>query len=177
MDLEDLKVKNNPARLANDLPEFTCGERRVEKIQLNGLYTQAEGRRQMTKLETISASWVICDSWAGIAGTISLAVAQGGPATLIYGTFLIFFWLVPVLYASRTDLFIRLPADNTTGPLSLAPKSMNRALTYCCGMATVFSWIAICTGIAIIPAQLIVGIALFYNPDYVPSAWHYFLIY
>lgn len=40
-----------------------------------------------------------------------------------------------------------------------------------------FSWISICTGIAIIPAQLIVGIALFYNPTYTPQAWHYFLIY
>lgn len=44
-------------------------------------------------------------------------------------------------------------------------------------MTNAFSWIAICTGIAIIPAQLIVGIALFYNPTYTPQAWHYFLIY
>lgn len=44
-------------------------------------------------------------------------------------------------------------------------------------MTNVFSWIAICTGIAIIPAQLVVGIALFYNPDYTPQPWHYFLIY
>lgn len=44
-------------------------------------------------------------------------------------------------------------------------------------MTNVFSWIAICTGIAIIPAQLIVGIVLFYNPSYTPHAWHYFLIY
>ena len=40
-----------------------------------------------------------------------------------------------------------------------------------------FSWIAICTGIAIIPAQLITGIAIFYYPTYVPQAWHSFLIY
>lgn len=40
-----------------------------------------------------------------------------------------------------------------------------------------FSWIAICTGIAIIPAQLISGIAVFYNPTYTPQPWHSFLIY
>lgn len=44
-------------------------------------------------------------------------------------------------------------------------------------MTNVFSWIAICTGIAIIPAQLIIGIALFYNLNYTPQPWHYFLIY
>lgn len=44
-------------------------------------------------------------------------------------------------------------------------------------MTNVFSWIAICTGIAIIPAQLIIGIALFYNPKYTPEVWHYFLLY
>lgn len=44
-------------------------------------------------------------------------------------------------------------------------------------MTNVFSWIAICTGIAIIPAQLIIGIVLFYNPNYTPEVWHYFLLY
>jgi choline transport protein len=40
-----------------------------------------------------------------------------------------------------------------------------------------FAWVAICSGIAIIPPQLILGIVVFYNPDYVPQQWHYFLIY
>jgi choline transport protein len=40
-----------------------------------------------------------------------------------------------------------------------------------------FAWIAICTGIAIIPAQQIMGIVLFYYPDFNAQPWHYFLIY
>jgi choline transport protein len=44
----------------------------------------------MTYLETISASWVICDSWAGVSATVALAIAQGGPVTLIYGPVAIF---------------------------------------------------------------------------------------
>ena len=39
------------------------------------------------------------------------------------------------------------------------------------------AWIAICTGIAIIPSQLILGIVIVYSPDYVPHPWHYFLLY
>lgn len=39
----------------------------------------------MSGIETISAGWIICNSWAGIAATFALAIAQGGPVTLIYG--------------------------------------------------------------------------------------------
>lgn len=49
--------------------------------------------------------------------------------------------------------------------------------SYCCGVANVFSWIAICSGIAIIPAQLIPGMIQFFNEDYVSHPWQSFLIY
>jgi len=39
----------------------------------------------MSGLEIISAGWIICNSWAGIAATFALAISQGGPVTLIYG--------------------------------------------------------------------------------------------
>jgi choline transport protein len=44
----------------------------------------------MTKIEIISAGWIICNSWAGIAATFALAIAQGGPVTLIYGPIIMF---------------------------------------------------------------------------------------
>lgn len=149
----------------------------------------------MTKLQTISASWVICDSWAGVAGTIALAISQGGPVTLVYGPILMFL-LVGACALTLAELASVYPTAGGQYHWTsiLAPKGINRSLvcplfpitvrsslnilkSYCCGMTNVFSWISICTGIAIIPAQLIVGIALFYNPNYTPQPWHYFLIY
>ncbi|KAJ5456916.1 hypothetical protein N7530_012190 [Penicillium desertorum] len=176
MDIEELKGKNTSQDV--ERLEFTHGEGIVEKIQLKGLSLQEDVGRQMTKLETISASWVICDSWAGIAGTISLAIAQGGPVTLVYGPVLILI-LVGCCALTLAELASVYPTAGGQYHWTsiLAPKSMNRALSYFCGMTNAFSWIAICTGIAIIPAQLIVGIALFYNPTFIPQAWHYFLIY
>ncbi|KAJ5174067.1 uncharacterized protein N7500_001998 [Penicillium coprophilum] len=164
--------------LAHDIAELTHGEGDVEQIQVKSLSLQGGGARQMTRLETISASWVICDSWAGMAGTVSLAIAQGGPVTLVYGPILTLI-LIGACALTLAELASVYPTAGGQYHWTsiLAPKSMNRALSYCCGMTNVFSWIAICTGIAIIPAQLIVGIALFYNPDYTPQAWHYFLIY
>jgi choline transport protein len=49
--------------------------------------------------------------------------------------------------------------------------------SYCCGATNVFSWIAICAGIAIIVPQLCLGMAVSWNPTYVPQAWHAFLVY
>lgn len=57
----------------------------MQNARLEGLIIQNEGVRNMSGLETISAGWIICNSWAGIAATFALAIAQGGPATLVYG--------------------------------------------------------------------------------------------
>ncbi|KAJ5375252.1 hypothetical protein N7517_007258 [Penicillium concentricum] len=175
MDIEELKGKYTSHDFER---QITHGEGDVEKIKLKDLSLQGGGTRQMTKLETISASWVICDSWAGMAGTVSLAISQGGPVTLVYGPILTLI-LIGACALTLAELASVYPTAGGQYHWTsiLAPKSINRALSYCCGMTNMFSWIAICTGIAIIPAQLIVGIALFYNPDYTPQAWHYFLIY
>lgn len=57
----------------------------IQDAHLEGLVLQNEDARNMSGIETISAGWIICNSWAGIAATFALAIAQGGPVTLIYG--------------------------------------------------------------------------------------------
>jgi choline transport protein len=49
--------------------------------------------------------------------------------------------------------------------------------SYICGATNVFAWIAICSGIAIIAPQLILGMAGFWYPGYVRQPWHAFLVY
>jgi hypothetical protein len=49
--------------------------------------------------------------------------------------------------------------------------------SYICGATNVFAWIAICSGIAIIAPQLILGLAVFWIPGYVREPWHAFLVY
>lgn len=98
------------------------------QLDLGGRTLQTEGRR-MTNLETISASWIICDSWAGVAGTVSLAISQGGPTTLVYGTILM---LVLVGACALTLAEIASVYPTAGGQYHwtsiLAPKSSNRAL-------------------------------------------------
>jgi choline transport protein len=83
----------------------------------------------MTKLQTISASWVICDSWAGVAGTIALAISQGGPTTLVYGPILMFF-LVGACALTLAELASVYPTAGGQYHWTsiLAPRSINRSL-------------------------------------------------
>lgn len=57
----------------------------VEQSRIEGVTLRTEGSRRLKPLQTIAASWIICDSWAGVAATVALAIVQGGPVTLTYG--------------------------------------------------------------------------------------------
>lgn len=125
---------------AHEVSESIQIEGLVEHIQLNGLNLQAEATRQMSNLETISASWVICDSWAGVAGTIALAISQGGPATLIYGP-IVTMVLVGACAMTLAELASVYPTAGGQYHWTsiLAPKSINRSLVctlpaqvFCC---------------------------------------------
>lgn len=46
-----------------------------------------------------------------------------------------------------------------------------------CGSINVFAWISISAGVAILCPEYILAVAVNYHADYVPKAWHYFLVY
>lgn len=83
----------------------------------------------MTYLQTISASWIICDSWAGVAATLALAIAQGGPATLTYGIIFAFL-MVGACALTLAELASVYPTAGGQYHWTsiLAPKSVNRAV-------------------------------------------------
>ncbi|KAL5046725.1 hypothetical protein BDW71DRAFT_197401 [Aspergillus fruticulosus] len=150
----------------------------VEQSRIEGVKLRTEGSRRMTPLQTISASWIICDSWAGLAATVALAIVQGGPVTLTYGLIAMFVLggACVVTLGELTSVYPTAGGQYHWTSI-LAPRRVRRAMSYACGTANMCAWIAICTGIAIIPAQLILGLVIFYYPDYNAQPWHYFLIY
>ena len=110
--------------------ESITSEVQIENVCLEALDLQfAQGTRRMTHLETISASWIICDSWAGVAATVSLAIAQGGPVTLTYGLIAMFI-LGGACVLTLAELASVYPtAGGQYHWVSiLAPKRTNRAL-------------------------------------------------
>lgn len=87
----------------------------------------------MTLWETISASWIICNSWAGIAATIALAITLGGPAILIYGPVVMFF-LVGCCSITLAELASVYPTAGGQYHWTsiLAPKKLSRGLVRLC---------------------------------------------
>lgn len=59
-----------------------------EALATLGLKLQVS--RDIGPLETICIGWNICNSWAGVAGTLALTIALGGSVTPIYGAIVCF---------------------------------------------------------------------------------------
>jgi choline transport protein len=138
----------------------------------------APQKQQFTKLSIIAFAFVICNSWAGVAGSIQIALLQGGPATLIYGIM-----VSSIAYFSIAGSMSELASVYPTAggqyhfASILAPEKTKRAISYACGLLSIFSWVAIGAAVTIIPAQQIMALVALYRPDFVTKEWHVFLIY
>lgn len=59
-------------------------------VELSTLGLAQETARDIGPLDIVAVGWNICNSWAGVAATLALAIAQGGSVTLIYGVIICF---------------------------------------------------------------------------------------
>lgn len=118
----------------------THDEGQIQDVRLQGLTLQNEAARNMNRFETISASWIICNSWAGIAATVALAIAQGGPTTMIYGPILMFL-LVGACAATLAELASVYPTAGGQYHWTsiLAPQKMSRALVSSIFLVPIYS--------------------------------------
>lgn len=58
--------------------------------ELEALGFTQEVPRDISALGIICIGWNICNSWAGVAGTLALTIALGGSVTAIYGAIVCF---------------------------------------------------------------------------------------
>jgi choline transport protein len=52
-------------------------------LELLGLAQLTE--RNLGTFQIVCSGWNICNSWAGIAGTLAIGITQGGTVLLLYG--------------------------------------------------------------------------------------------
>lgn len=109
----------------------TTQEGKVQNLtrELVGLTLQPTNVRNMSPIQTIAAGWIISNSWAGIAATFALAVAQGGPVTLIYGPIIMLF-LIGCTAVTLAELASVYPTAGGQYHWTsiLAPKKISRGL-------------------------------------------------
>lgn len=56
-------------------------------LELLGLTQQTE--RSLSTFQIICGGWNICNSWAGIVGTLAIGISQGGTVLLLYGIIIV----------------------------------------------------------------------------------------
>ncbi|KAF9892114.1 hypothetical protein FE257_002520 [Aspergillus nanangensis] len=173
--MESARPSSSLAKPENDSSE---GGADREGAALAQLGIEEVAKRDIGMFTIACTAWNITNAWAAIATTIALVLSSGGTVTMLYGIIVIFV-LGGSSAASMAELASVYP---TTGgqyhwTSILAPERFNRAWSYFCGAANIFSWITVSASVAIIVPQLVLGMAIFYNPSYQAETWHYFMLY
>ncbi|KAJ5342271.1 hypothetical protein N7541_011395 [Penicillium brevicompactum] len=150
----------------------------VETANLELLGLTQQTQRNLSTFQIICGGWNICNSWAGIVGTLAIGISQGGTVLLLYGIILIMV-IVGLCTATLAELSSVYPTAGGQYHWTsiLSPAKCSRVLSYCCGAVNIFSWIAISAGVAILPAQFIISMIIYNDPTYESRTWHSFLIY
>ncbi|ETI19532.1 hypothetical protein G647_09366 [Cladophialophora carrionii CBS 160.54] len=152
----------------------SVGDGTVQRLTVG----DAPVKTQFSKWNIIAFAFVICNSWAGVSGSIQLALLQGGPATLIYSVIIssIAYMSVAISLAELASVYPTAGGQYHFASI-LAPKKIRRGVSYACGLLSMFSWVAIGAAVTIIPAQQIMALVSALNPMFETKQWHVFLIY
>ncbi|KAH6608591.1 Amino acid transporter [Trichoderma cornu-damae] len=155
--------------------EPSTTERTAQTVELIQLDHQAV-RRDIGPLQIVALGFNIANSWAGVATAFSVALAAGGPVSLIYGNF-----VSAAMYGSAAVTLAELASVYPTAggqyhfASIMAPKRFNRSISYACGMVATVSWIICSASVTSITSLCIASIAEFYN-GHKATSWQLFLI-
>ncbi|KAK1673623.1 amino acid/polyamine transporter I [Colletotrichum godetiae] len=160
--------------------------RRIEGADEKTLITHSEeygGQQQPTGLEryinhssVVNFGVIILASWESFAVTFQFALANGGPASMFYGSILAGVGACAIGFSLAELASI----DPTVGAqyrwsANLAPGA-NRFWGLLQGWITTAAWCFACGGPPSILANIITSLAIFNNDDYEPQRWHTSLI-
>ncbi|KAF9887402.1 hypothetical protein FE257_010257 [Aspergillus nanangensis] len=168
----------SPTGETSSLPFGKPGKGNMEVFDATDLGLGSSIEKNIGGLDILCSGFNICNSWAGLAATLVLGITQGGPVTVLYGLIVILIAL-GCSAATLAELSSVYPTSGGQYHWTsiLAPQSVNRVLSYFCGAVNIFGWLSICAGVTIQPGQFIEAIVVFFNPDFQPQKWHFFLIY
>ncbi|KAJ5087911.1 hypothetical protein N7456_011527 [Penicillium angulare] len=175
----DSKIGNNELSTEpslNDCEAPVKGIVESADLEILGLTQQTE--HSLGTFQIICGGWNICNSWAGIVGTLAIGLTEGGTVLLLYGIIIItiFGGFLASTLAELASVYPTAGGQYHWTSI-LSPKKYSRILSYCCGAINIFSWISTSAGVTILPAQFIISMVIYTHPDYEPQTWHYFLIF
>ncbi|WDK14626.1 hypothetical protein CGRA01v4_05907 [Colletotrichum graminicola] len=149
-----------------------------EDAELNRLGLESPAKRDIGLLGIVGLGWNITNSWSAISATLVISITSGGPVTLLYGIILIFV-LGSACALSMAEIASVYPTAGGQYHWTsiLAPRHVSRGLSYCCGSINFLGWIANGAGFIIQMPVIILSLAAYLDPTYVPETWHIFLVF
>jgi choline transport protein len=142
------------------------------------LSNTAELKKYLGPVTLLALCFNICSSWAGLSTSAQIALLQGGPVTLVYGTL-----VISVIYLCISLVLAELASVYPTAggqyhfTSILAPQSITQSVSYACGFITVYQWVAMGASVLVIVATQIMALVGYFNPGAQDAAWLLFLIY
>ena len=135
-------------------------------------------RKYIGPLTMIALCFNICSSWAGLSTSTQIALLQGGPVTLIYGTIIItiIYFCISLVLAELASVYPTAGGQYHFSSV-LAPKRINRSVSYACGFITVFQWVSMGAAVLVITATQIMALVGYFHPGSQGHAWQLLLIY
>ena len=135
-------------------------------------------KHSLGPLSIIAVAFNTCNSWAGIAGSVQVALMQGGPVTLLYGMLIstVAYLCIAIVMGELASVYPTAGGQYHFTSV-LAPALTTRLLSYLCGFLTVVTWVTINSSTAMLTSYNIITLAGFFHSDYVPKDWHIFLVY
>ncbi|KAF2185768.1 amino acid transporter [Zopfia rhizophila CBS 207.26] len=132
--------------------------------------------RYINLVSAINFGFILQCSWEATALTFQFSLINGGPASMFYGTLFagIGTTIVAISLAEMASM------DPTVGAqyrwsAKFAPR-WNEFWGLMQGWITVFAWTCGCTSNPAILSNIVVGLAIFNYPSYIPERWHTTLI-
>lgn len=127
-------------------------------------------------VSAINFGFILQCSWEAAAVTFQFSLSNGGPAAMFYGSLFAGIGTTTVAISLAEMASI----DPTVGAqyrwsAKFAPR-WNEFWGLMQGWVTVFAWICSCTSNPAILSNIVVGLAIFNYPDYVPERWQITLI-
>ncbi|KAF8175010.1 putative amino acid transporter [Mycena galopus ATCC 62051] len=160
---------------------MTSAEARAERparVNASGHVDQLD--RQYGLLSICATALTIGEShnaWVALGGSITIAIANGGPPGIIYA-FLASCFYYGFVATSIAELASSIPsAGGVYHWASVAGGKHGRLLGFCTGLINFYGWIFGLTAIVAIPANIIVQMYVVFHPDFVVQPWHIFLVF
>ncbi|KAF7621043.1 amino acid permease family protein [Aspergillus flavus] len=135
-------------------------------------------KKHLNGITLLCLTFVICNSWAGISGSLQLAILAGGPATLVY-SIIVAATAYLAIAASMAELAVVYPSAGGQYHIAsiLAPERWRQGVSYTCGLLALFSWLVIGVSVTSIAAQQLMALVATSLSDFVPQPWHIFFVY